>query len=68
MTTMTMLDERIAVICSYCRGEASPDLLAERWPFIAREMIVQNFDSNFLPILRPVFLSSEFYSLGPWGR
>ena len=50
--------ERIAVIRSYCRGEASPDLLSRRWPFIAREMIVQDFDSSFLPIMRPFFLSN----------
>ena len=59
--------ERIAVISSYCRGEASPDLLAARWPFIAREMMIQKFDSEFLPIMQPFFQSDEFSALGLWG-
>ena len=54
------VEERVAVIGSYCRGESSAHLLTQRWPFIAREMTVQDFDSNFLPIMRPFFLSSEF--------
>lgn len=59
------VDERVAVIGSYCRGESPSELLAERWPFIAREMIVQNFDSRYLPMMRPFFLSSESNSWYP---
>lgn len=59
------VDERIAVIRAYCRGEASVDELIKRWPFVAREMVMQDFDSNFLPSMRPFFLSSESGFSGP---
>ena len=49
------VNEREGVIREYCLGTYTLAMLEKFWPFIANEMKVQNFDSIFLPSMRPYF-------------
>lgn len=49
--------ERVGVIREYCLGQFALPLVATFWPFIAREMNVQDFDTTFLPSMRTIFRS-----------
>jgi hypothetical protein len=49
------VNERIGAIRQYCLGNATFTQLAVRYPFIAAEMIDQDFDTNFLPRLHSFF-------------
>ena len=52
------VNERENVIREYCLGTYTLAMLEEIWPFIANEMKVQNFDSIFLPSMRPYFMAN----------
>jgi uncharacterized protein (TIGR02646 family) len=47
--------ERIGAIREYCLDKASYAQLLSRYPFIAAEMRVQNFDTKFLPRMKVFF-------------
>lgn len=49
--------ERIGAIREYCLGNATIEQLFSMYPFIAAEMIVQNFDIDFLPSMRAYFVA-----------
>lgn len=51
------VNERIGAIREYCLGNATFEQLFNRYPFIAAEMIVQNFDIDFLPRMRDFFVT-----------
>ena len=43
------VSERISVIAEYCRGHLRLDQVKAKWPFIAAEMLRQNFDTEYMP-------------------
>ena len=49
------VQERIGVVRGYCLGNVTPGMLDAFWPFIAREMDAQDFDTVFLPTMQAVF-------------
>ena len=51
------VNERSSVIHDYCLGEMTLVQLKRRYPFIASEMIRQDFDTNFLPSMKAYFSS-----------
>jgi len=52
------VNERIGAIREYCLGRATFAQLLNRYPFIAAEMRVQNFDTYFLPRMRKFFIAN----------
>lgn len=46
------VNERASVVTGYCAGSATFDQIADLFPFIASEMLRQDFDANFLPLWR----------------
>lgn len=51
------VNERIGAIREYCLGRATLEQLLNRYPFIAAEMLAQNFDTDFLPRMRAYFVA-----------
>ena len=49
------VQERVDVVSEYCLGNSTLATLDDFWPFIAREMRAQNFDTVFLPYMKPIF-------------
>ena len=49
------VQERVAVVREYCLGNYDLDMLDDFWPFIAREMRAQSFDTMFLPLMQNTF-------------
>ena len=49
------VQERVDVIRGYCLGKLPKAALDKFWPFIAKEMRVQNFDTVYLPSMKPIF-------------
>ena len=49
------VNERVEVIRGYCRGQLTLPQLNAKWPFIAAEMVRQDFDSNYAPQMRLYF-------------
>ena len=49
------VQERVNVVQEYCLGQWTLATLDEFWPFIAREMKAQDFDTVFLPSMQTVF-------------
>ena len=49
------VQERVNVVQEYCIGKWTLATLDDFWPFIAREMIAQDFDTLFLPSMRAGF-------------
>ena len=49
------VQERVNVVREYCLGKWAPATLDDFWPFIAREMKAQDFDTVFLPSMRAGF-------------
>ncbi len=56
------VDERLRVIGRYTLGRMAFQLILERYPFIAYEMTRQQFDTKYLPLLKPRFSSPAFAS------
>ena len=54
-TDSDYVQERVTVIQEYCVGTSTLAMLEKLWPFIAREMRIQDFDSVFLPSMRAGF-------------
>ena len=49
------VQERLTVVQEYCLGNYNVAKLDDFWPFIAREMRAQSFDTVFLPSMRTRF-------------
>lgn len=49
------VQERLDVVQEYCLRKSTPATLDRFWPFIAREMRAQKFDTAFLPLMQTVF-------------
>ena len=49
------VQERVNVVREYCLGKSTLATLDDFWPFIAREMKAQDFDTVFLPSMQTVF-------------
>ena len=49
------VQERVGVVRGYCLGQVTSALLDSFWPFIAREMKMQDFDTVFLPTMQELF-------------
>lgn len=54
-TDRDYVEQRIAVIRAYTEGKMSFAIVTARYPFIAQQMIAQNFDINFRPRLKALF-------------
>lgn len=53
------VNERLGAVREYCLGKAAMTQLATSYPFIAAEMVVQDYDAKFLPRHREVFASQS---------
>ena len=49
------VQERVAVVQEYSLGNSTIATLERFWPFIAREMRIQNFDAVYLPLMQAIF-------------
>ena len=53
------VEERIGVISQYCLGKATLVQISKKFPFIAREMVRQEFDKNFLQTMSASFCQRQ---------
>ena len=56
------VQERIDVVREYCSGKLTLATLDDFWPFIAREMKAQDFDTVFLSSMQTFFRTNARYS------
>lgn len=56
------VQERVDVVREYCFGKSTLATIDDFWPFIAREMRAQDFDTVFLPLMQTGFRARARHS------